>query len=77
VGWRHAGGFVWHLAGTDAVRRYEGADGLAEYFPGELSDDPAGRVQQLGHDEQHRAPAGLGGLDVETDEVKAPFPGNG
>ncbi|MCZ0998127.1 SMI1/KNR4 family protein [Streptomyces mirabilis] len=39
-GWRHAGGFVWLLAGTDAVRRHEDAAGLAEYFPGDPDDDP-------------------------------------
>lgn len=39
-GWRHAGGFVWLLAGTDAVRRHEDAAGLAEYFPADPDDDP-------------------------------------
>ncbi len=37
-GWRHAGDFVWVLAGTGQVRRHEDAAGLSEYFapgPGE------------------------------------------
>ncbi|WP_372500408.1 SMI1/KNR4 family protein [Streptomyces panaciradicis] len=34
-GWRHAGGFVWLLAGTDRIRPHEDAAGLSEYFPGE------------------------------------------
>ncbi|MFF2511978.1 SMI1/KNR4 family protein [Streptomyces sp. NPDC058086] len=63
-GWRHAGGFVWLLAGTDAVRRHEDAAGLAEYFPGDLDDDPTPEDVVL---------AGMWGraleLDVESDAV--------
>ncbi|MHC3467489.1 SMI1/KNR4 family protein [Streptomyces sp. 7R007] len=40
-GWRHAGGFVWLLAGTEQVRWHEDAAGLSEYFPGELDEDPS------------------------------------
>ncbi|MET7287042.1 SMI1/KNR4 family protein [Streptomyces sp. NPDC005573] len=39
-GWRHAGGFVWRLAGTGEVRWHEDAEGLSEYFPGEPDDEP-------------------------------------
>ncbi|MET8953762.1 SMI1/KNR4 family protein [Streptomyces sp. NPDC004393] len=39
-GWRHAGGFVWLLAGTDQARWHHDEAGLSEYFPGELDDDP-------------------------------------
>ncbi|MFF7453880.1 SMI1/KNR4 family protein [Kitasatospora sp. NPDC008115] len=36
-GWRHAGGFVDRLAGTDGARWHRDADGLSEYFDdGEL-----------------------------------------
>ncbi|MFE7558687.1 SMI1/KNR4 family protein [Kitasatospora sp. NPDC057500] len=36
-GWRHAGGFVYRLAGTDGARWHRDADGLSEYFDdGEL-----------------------------------------
>ncbi|WP_343233975.1 SMI1/KNR4 family protein [Streptomyces sp. CdTB01] len=38
-GWRHAGGFVWLLAGSDRIRPHEDAAGLSEYFPGE-PDEP-------------------------------------
>ncbi|MFE0626777.1 SMI1/KNR4 family protein [Streptomyces sp. NPDC058864] len=63
-GWRHAGGFVWLLAGTDQVRWHEDAAGLSEYFPGELDDDPTPEEALL---------AGMWGralqLDVESDAV--------
>jgi hypothetical protein len=38
-GWRHAGGFVWLLAGIDGVRWHEDAAGLAEYYREDLGDD--------------------------------------
>ncbi|MFF1381315.1 SMI1/KNR4 family protein [Streptomyces sp. NPDC058308] len=38
-GWRHAGGFVWLLAGTDEARWHEDEGELSEFFPGELDDD--------------------------------------
>ncbi|MET7480138.1 SMI1/KNR4 family protein [Streptomyces sp. NPDC005648] len=63
-GWRHAGGFVWLLAGTDQVRRHEDAAGLSEYFPGELDGSPTPEEELL---------AGMWGralqLDVESDMV--------
>ncbi|MFI7503620.1 SMI1/KNR4 family protein [Streptomyces sp. NPDC049687] len=40
-GWRHAGGFVWVLAGTEQLTWHQDAAGLSEYFPGELEEDPA------------------------------------
>ncbi|MEW1771890.1 SMI1/KNR4 family protein [Streptomyces sp. NPDC086777] len=63
-GWRHAGGFVWLLAGTGQARWHEDAAGLSEYFPGELDDDPTPEDELL---------AGMWGralqLDVESDAV--------
>ncbi|MFG3017804.1 SMI1/KNR4 family protein [Streptomyces sp. NPDC048254] len=63
-GWRHAGGFVWLLAGTERARWHEDAAGLSEYFPGELDDDPTPEDALL---------AGMWGralqLDVESDAV--------
>ncbi|MFD0415632.1 SMI1/KNR4 family protein [Streptomyces sp. NPDC127108] len=38
-GWRHAGGFVWRLAGTADARWYEDDAGLAEIFQEELTED--------------------------------------
>ncbi|MFK0024602.1 SMI1/KNR4 family protein [Streptomyces sp. NPDC090798] len=65
-GRRHAGGFVWLLAGTDAVRRHEDAAGLAEYFPGDLDDDPTPEdVLLAGMWERALEP------DVESDAVYA------
>ncbi|MBW8796313.1 MAG: SMI1/KNR4 family protein [Streptomyces sp.] len=63
-GWRHAGGFLWVLAGTGQARWHEDAAGLSEYFPGELDDGPAPEDQLL---------AGMWGralqLDVESDAL--------
>lgn len=63
-GWRHAGGFVWVLAGTGQARWHEDAAGLSEYFPGELDDDPTPEDELL---------AGMWGralqLDVESDAL--------
>ncbi|MFI2608524.1 SMI1/KNR4 family protein [Kitasatospora sp. NPDC018619] len=51
-GWRHAGGFVYRLAGSEEARRHEDAFGLSEYFgEGELEGMWARAVQ----------------LDVESD----------
>ncbi|WP_329342787.1 SMI1/KNR4 family protein [Streptomyces sp. NBC_00663] len=62
-GWRHAGGFVWLLAGTGQVRWHQDAAGLSEYFPGEV-DHPTPEDETL---------AGMWGralqLDVESDAV--------
>ncbi|ADI12559.1 hypothetical protein SBI_09441 [Streptomyces bingchenggensis BCW-1] len=38
---------MWLLAGTAAVRWHEAAAGLAEYFPGDLGDDPTPEEQLL------------------------------
>ncbi|WP_331766325.1 SMI1/KNR4 family protein [Embleya sp. NBC_00896] len=38
-GWRHAGGFVWLLAGTEGVRWHEDEAGLAELYEEELDED--------------------------------------
>ncbi|KAA6212923.1 SMI1/KNR4 family protein [Streptomyces albofaciens JCM 4342] len=38
-GWRHAGGSVWLLAGTEEVRWYEDDAGLAEIFTENLTED--------------------------------------
>lgn len=63
-GWRHAGGFVWVLAGTDGARWHEDSAGLSEYFPGELDDDSTPQDHLL---------AGMWGralqLDVESDAL--------
>lgn len=63
-GWRYAGGFVWHLAGTAEVRRHEDAAGLSEFFPGDLGGDPTPQEALL---------AGMWDravqLDVESDMV--------
>ncbi|MFK0153562.1 SMI1/KNR4 family protein [Streptomyces sp. NPDC090493] len=63
-GWRHAGGFVWALAGTGQARWHEDAAGLSEYFPGELDDNSTPEDELL---------AGMWGralqLDVESDAL--------
>jgi hypothetical protein len=63
-GWRHAGAFVWLLAGTDKAKWHEDSSGLSEYFPGDLDDDPTPEEALL---------AGMWGralqLDVESDAV--------
>ncbi|UNO38483.1 SMI1/KNR4 family protein [Streptomyces sp. MST-110588] len=38
-GWRHAGGFVWLLAGTEGACWYEDDAGLAEIFQEDLDED--------------------------------------
>ncbi|MFC9502913.1 SMI1/KNR4 family protein [Streptomyces sp. NPDC057002] len=38
-GWRHAGGFVWRLAGTEDIRRHADVSGFAEWFKEELDED--------------------------------------
>ncbi|WP_431046836.1 SMI1/KNR4 family protein [Streptomyces sp. P1-3] len=38
-GWRHAGGFVWLLAGTEAARWHEDESGLGEMFQEDLDED--------------------------------------
>ncbi|AVH60372.1 MULTISPECIES: SMI1/KNR4 family protein [Streptomyces] len=63
-GWRHAGGFVWLLAGTDQVRWHEDAAGLAEFFPGELDDDPTPEEELLAGMWERALQ-----LDVESDMV--------
>ncbi|WP_189979308.1 SMI1/KNR4 family protein [Streptomyces capoamus] len=63
-GWRHAGGFVWLLAGTAQVRWHQDAAGLSEWYPGEPDDEPGA---------EHAVPAGMWDralqLDVESDAV--------
>ncbi|MET9352797.1 SMI1/KNR4 family protein [Streptomyces sp. NPDC006617] len=38
-GWRHAGGFVWLLAGTAEARWHDDASGLADTFEEDLDED--------------------------------------
>lgn len=61
-GWRHAGGFVWLLAGTTDARWHEDASGLAEMYE-EYLDEDAGPEEQWEADLWRR---GLQ-LDVESD----------
>ncbi|MFJ5774345.1 SMI1/KNR4 family protein [Streptomyces sp. NPDC093094] len=61
-GWRHAGGFVWLLAGTDDARWHDDASGLAEIFE-EYLDEDAGPEERQEADLWRR---GLQ-LDVESD----------
>ncbi|WP_037681069.1 SMI1/KNR4 family protein [Streptomyces albus] len=61
-GWRHAGGFVWLLAGTGDARRHENESGLAEMFEQYLDED-AGPEARREADIWRR---GLQ-LDVESD----------
>ncbi|BCL27719.1 SMI1/KNR4 family protein [Streptomyces aurantiacus] len=63
-GWRHAGGFVWLLAGTEHARWHEDAAGLSEYFPGELDEDPTYEDELLAGMWQRALQ-----LDVESDAV--------
>ncbi|MCC3651017.1 SMI1/KNR4 family protein [Streptomyces sp. S07_1.15] len=61
-GWRHAGGFVWLLAGTGGARWHENASGLAEMFEQYLDED-------AGPEERREADVWRRGLqlDVESD----------
>ncbi|WP_413752232.1 SMI1/KNR4 family protein [Streptomyces sp. R-74717] len=61
-GWRHAGGFVWLLAGTEDARWHNDESGLAEMFE-EYLDEDAGPEERLEVDIWRR---GLQ-LDVESD----------
>ncbi|GAB2583908.1 SMI1/KNR4 family protein [Streptomyces capparidis] len=61
-GWRHAGGFVWLLAGTEAARWHENESGLADIL-GEYLDDDATPEERDEVEIWHR---GLQ-LDVESD----------
>ncbi|MCX4546229.1 SMI1/KNR4 family protein [Streptomyces sp. NBC_01565] len=61
-GWRHAGGFVWLLAGTADARWHEDASGLADVFE-EYLDEDAGPEERREADIWRR---GLQ-LDVESD----------
>jgi hypothetical protein len=48
-GWRHAGGFVWLLAGTEQARWYEDAAGLGEVYLEDLDEDsPPEKVMLAG-----------------------------
>ncbi|WP_405529838.1 SMI1/KNR4 family protein [Streptomyces canus] len=40
-GWRHAGGFVWLLGGTEQARWHEDAIGMAEVYREDLDENPA------------------------------------
>ncbi|MER5349846.1 SMI1/KNR4 family protein [Kitasatospora sp. NPDC002551] len=46
-GWRHAGGFVFRLAGTDGARWHRDADGTSEYFEDDESAGMWDRALQL------------------------------
>ncbi|QFR02175.1 SMI1/KNR4 family protein [Streptomyces phaeolivaceus] len=61
-GWRHAGGFVWLLAGTQDARWHADESGLAEMFEEQLDED-AGPEERLEVDIWRR---GLQ-LDVTSD----------
>jgi hypothetical protein len=61
-GWRHAGGFVWLLAGTESARWHSNASGLAYTFE-EYLDEDAGPEERREADIWRR---GLQ-LDVESD----------
>ncbi|MEV5312358.1 SMI1/KNR4 family protein [Streptomyces sp. NPDC052610] len=63
-GWRHAGGFVWLLGGTDGVRWHQDASGLAEFYETDPEDDPTPEETLLAG-MWHRALQ----LDVESDAV--------
>jgi hypothetical protein len=61
-GWRHAGGFVWLLAGTESARWHADASGLAYGFDEDLDED-------AGPEERRQADIWRRGLqlDVESD----------
>lgn len=61
-GWRHAGGFVWLLAGTEGAHWHHNESGLADMFE-EYLDEDAGPEERLEADIWRR---GLQ-LDVESD----------
>ncbi|MEU3778048.1 SMI1/KNR4 family protein [Streptomyces sp. NPDC032472] len=61
-GWRHAGGFVWLLAGAEDARWHDNASGLADMFE-EYLDEDAGPEERVEVDIWRR---GLQ-LDVESD----------
>ncbi|MFF9625023.1 SMI1/KNR4 family protein [Streptomyces griseosporeus] len=63
-GWRHAGGFVWLLAGTDGARWHDDASGLADSFEEYLDED-------AGPQERREATVWRRGLqlDVESDAL--------
>ncbi|WP_413099890.1 SMI1/KNR4 family protein [Streptomyces sp. Inha503] len=61
-GWRHAGGFVWLLAGTEDARWHNNESGLADMFE-EYLDEDAGAEERGESDVWRR---GLQ-LDVESD----------
>ncbi|MGW3818699.1 SMI1/KNR4 family protein [Streptomyces sp. NPDC005046] len=61
-GWRHAGGFVWLLAGTENARWHNNESGLADMFEEDLDED-AGPEERREVDIWRR---GLQ-LDVESD----------
>lgn len=63
-GWRHAGGFVWLLAGTEGARWHNDESGLAEMFE-EYLDEDAGPEERQEVDLWRR---GLQ-LDVEADAI--------
>ncbi|MGW2786976.1 SMI1/KNR4 family protein [Streptomyces populi] len=63
-GWRHAGGFVWLLAGTQEASWHDDESGLADEFEGYLDED-AGPEERQGAEIWRR---GLQ-LDVESDAV--------
>lgn len=63
-GWRHAGGSVYMLAGTEQVRRHEDASGLGQSFRDQLDEDStAEEVLRAGMWERALQ------LDVESDAM--------
>jgi hypothetical protein len=64
-GWRHAGGFVWLLAGTEEARWYEDEAGLADIFGEHLAEDAT-------PEERREVDIWRNGLqlDVESDVVQ-------
>ena len=63
-GWRHAGGFVWLLAGTEGAHWHDNKSGLADLFE-EYLDEDAGPEERLEVDIWRR---GLQ-LDVKSDAI--------
>ncbi|MER5382015.1 SMI1/KNR4 family protein [Streptomyces sp. NPDC002688] len=61
-GWRHAGGFVWLLAGTEDARWHNNASGLADMYEEDMDED-------AGPEERREAGIWRRGLqlDVESD----------
>ncbi|MGC9543825.1 SMI1/KNR4 family protein [Streptomyces sp. UG1] len=59
-GWRHAGGFVWLLAGTEAAHWHDNESGLADLFEEYLDEDS-------GPEERREADLWRRGLQLDVD----------